>query len=261
MEKNMSALVADIERCSTHDGPGLRTVVFLKGCPLNCAWCHNPECISFEPEELYYPDKCIMCGHCKDGCVAGARVTCGREMTADEVLAEVLADRDYYGEKGGVTVSGGEPLAHPDFTKELLYKCKINSVGTAVETSLYRYDGDILRLCDCIMTDIKIFDPELHKKYIGIDNTAVLENIKKADSLDIPIIVRTPVIPDVNDSTDNIMKTADFVRSLRNAVKYELLPYHPLGLTKARALGREMTEFSSPTKEKMEELKQYAYIR
>lgn len=254
-------LVADIERCSTHDGPGLRTVVFLKGCPLHCAWCHNPECISFDAEELFYADKCIGCGHCKEGCVAGARVTCGREMTADEVFAEVFADRDYYGKNGGVTVSGGEPLAHPAFTKELLYKCRENNIGTAVETSLYRYDEEILSLIDVLMTDIKIFDSAEHKKYTGIGNEEILANIKRADTLDVPIIVRTPVVTGVNDSADNIKQTAQFVRRLKNAVKYELLPYHPLGLSKARALGRDMTEFSSPTKEKMEELRQYAYIR
>ena len=254
-------LVADIERCSTHDGPGLRTVVFLKGCPLHCAWCHNPECISFDAEELFYADKCIGCGHCKDGCVTGARVTCGREMTADKVLEEVLADRDYYGKNGGVTVSGGEPLAHPDFTKELIYKCRENDIKTALETSLYRYDEEILSLVDVLMTDIKIFDSVEHKKYTGIGNEEILANIKRADTLDVPIIVRTPVVTGVNDSVENIKQTAFFVRSLKNAVKYELLPYHPLGLTKARALSREMTEFSSPTKEKMEELRQYAYIR
>ena len=257
----MTTYVADIERCSTHDGPGLRTVVFLKGCPLRCAWCHNPECISFDKEELYYPEKCIGCGRCAEGCVAGARVTCGREMTTDEVLAEVLADRDYYGERGGVTVSGGEPLAHPDFTKEILQKCRENGVGTAVETSMYRYDEEILSLCDCLMTDIKIFDPELHEQYTGVGNEAILANIKRADSLGIPMIIRTPVVVGVNDGKDNIKRTAEFVRGLKNAVKYELLPYHPLGLTKARALGREMTEFSSPTKAEMEELRQYADIR
>ena len=257
----MRTLVADIERCSTHDGPGLRTVVFLKGCPLNCAWCHNPECISFEAEELYYPEKCIGCGRCKEGCVAGARVICGRKMTVDEVFAEVLADRDYYGKKGGVTVSGGEPLAHPEFTRKLLYKCRNDGVGTAVETSMYRYDEDILTLCDYIMTDIKIYDSDTHRKYTGIGNEEILTNIKKADSLGVPMIVRTPVIPGVNDSADNIKQTADYIKTLKNAVKYELLPYHPLGLSKARALGREMTELSSPTNEKMEELRQYAYIR
>ena len=256
----MKTYVADIERCSTHDGPGLRTVVFLKGCPLRCAWCHNPECISFEKDELFYADKCIGCGHCSEGCVTGARVICGRDMTTDEVLAEVLADRDYYGAHGGVTVSGGEPLAHRDFTLELLQKCRTEGIGTAVETSLFRYDEELLSLCDYIMTDVKIFDSAEHERYTGIGNHAILENIRRADSLGIPIIVRTPIVTGVNDSADNIRRTAEFVRLLKNARKYELLPYHPLGLSKARALGREMTEFVSPTKEKMEELKKYADI-
>ena len=121
MDKTM---ITEIERFSIHDGPGIRTVVFLKGCPLHCDWCHNSECISFEKQELYYPEKCIGCGKCTEGCYAGARVLCGQEMTPYEVLKEILQDRAYYGETGGLTLSGGEPMAHPTFSKELLRLCK-----------------------------------------------------------------------------------------------------------------------------------------
>jgi len=257
----MTGLITEIERCSTHDGPGLRTVVFLKGCPLSCAWCHNPECISPRPEELYYRDKCLSCGHCDEGCVTGARVLCGREMTVGEVLTEILADRDYYGKDGGVTVSGGEPLLRRDFTAELLRECRLRGIGTAIETSMYRYDEEIFSLCDVIMCDIKTMDDDTHKRFTGIGNRTILDTVRRADSLGIPMIVRTPVIPSVNATEENIRATRDFLRGLKNIIRYELLPYHPLGLTKATALGREMTVFDTPTKEQMEELSRYADLR
>ena len=115
-------IVADIQRNSIHDGPGIRTTVFLKGCPLNCAWCHNPECISFTPQIMYYPEKCIGCGYCEKGCFSGARVMCGKEMNLQEVMNEILLDKDYYGEDGGVTISGGEPFAQRSFLNELIDK-------------------------------------------------------------------------------------------------------------------------------------------
>lgn len=256
----MKTLVTEIERFSTHDGPGIRTVVFLKGCPLHCAWCHNPECISFEKETLFYPEKCIHCGKCDEGCYAGARVPCGRELTPEEVLDEVLQDRDYYGAEGGVTVSGGEPLAHPDFTRRLLTLCRENGVRTGIETSLYRFDREILSLCDVLMTDIKIFDPNLHREYTGIGNAEILANIREADALQIPMIVRTPIVPGVNDTAENIAETAAFLRGCSNVIRYELLPYHPLGLSKAEALGKPMKRFEVPEKEKMERLKDYAVL-
>lgn len=255
-----TTLIADIQRFSVHDGPGIRTVVFLKGCPLHCTWCHNPECISFEQQILRYPEKCIGCGQCADGCFAGARVVCGREMTPAEVLREILQDRAYYGTTGGVTISGGEPLAHPEFAKALLRLCRDAGIGTALETSLYRYDEKLLALADTVMTDIKIWDPELHRRHTGIDNREILENIRRLDTLGIPFTVRTPIIPTVNDTVENVRNTADFLRTLRHITSYELLPYHPLGIAKARALGLNTTEFPIPTKEHMEELKHYADI-
>ena len=252
------ALITEIQRFSIHDGPGIRTTVFLKGCPLHCAWCHNPECISFEPQEMFYAEKCIGCGKCSEGCYTGARVTCGREMSADEVFSEVRRDASYYGSEGGVTVSGGEPLAHSAFVKELLALCKQAGIGCGMETTLYRYDEEILSQLDVLMTDIKIWDDELHRKYTGMGNREILENLKRADQLGIPIIVRTPIVPGVNDDPENIRQTASFLRGLNNVTKYELLPYHPLGLSKAEALGIPMTEFRVPTKEQMEELRAYA---
>ncbi|MBO5754783.1 MAG: glycyl-radical enzyme activating protein [Clostridia bacterium] len=256
----MKTLVSDIQRFSIHDGPGIRTTVFLKGCPLKCAWCHNPECISFEQETLFYAEKCIGCGKCAEGCYSGARVLCGKEMTPEDVLSEILADRAFYGDEGGVTVSGGEPLAHAPFVKKLVALCRAEGIKTAVETSLYRFDEELLSSFDLIMTDVKIWDEAAHEKYVGFSAEAVRQNLRLADALGVPIIVRTPIIPTVNDTVENVKETAAFLRTLKNVVKYELLPYHPLGLSKAKALGRDMTEFSVPTKEKMKELSAYAEL-
>lgn len=255
----VKGLIADIEHASTHDGPGVRTTVFLKGCPLACRWCHNPECISPKKQELFYKDKCIGCGKCNEGCFSGARVICGREMTPEEVVNDVLEDKAYYSECGGVTFSGGEPLFQREFLLETLKLCKANGINTAIETSMYRFDGEILSLCDVIMTDIKIFDSAKHKEYTGIGNSEILKNIIKADSLNKPMILRTPVIKNINDDIDNIKSTAEFCKKLKNAVQYELLEYHPLGLTKAAALGINQERFEKP--DNMEELNKYAFIR
>lgn len=257
MDKGM---IADIQRASVHDGPGLRTTVFFKGCPLSCRWCHNPECISFVKQELFYPEKCIGCGKCEEGCYAGARVSCGTEMTAQQILQAVLADKAYYGATGGVTLSGGEPLAQGRFAAEVLKLCRQAGIHTAVETSMYYFDTGVLSLTDLIMADIKIFDGTKHREYTGADNRKILQNIQKADALGIPLLIRTPIIPTVNDTAENILKTKNFIRKLKNVIRYELLPYHPLGLGKAKALGIQQQKFEIPQKEKMEELRQYANL-
>ena len=257
-EQKITALITEIERFSVHDGPGIRTAVFLKGCPLSCAWCHNPECISFKHEVMIYPEKCIRCGKCAEGCYAGAKVMCGREMTVDEVMTEVLADRAYYGDQGGLTISGGEPLAHREFTMSLIEACHSESIHVGVETSMYRFDGELLASLDLIMADMKIFDNETHKKYVGIGNEEIKENLRRANELGVPMIIRTPIIPGINDTVENVSQTAAFLRTLDNVIAYELLPYHPLGISKAVALGLDMQEFTTPSQQQMEELRKYA---
>ena len=260
MENKLTALITEIERFSVHDGPGIRTTVFLKGCPLHCVWCHNPECISFEPQMLYYPEKCIDCGKCDEGCYAGARVLCGREMTVEDIMSEILADKPYYGEQGGVTISGGEPLAHREFTMALIEACHREGIHVGVESSLYRFDEELLSSLDLIMADLKIFDDDKHKTYVGIGNEDIKQNLRRADTLGIPMIIRTPIVPGINDTVENISATAEFLRTLKNVTAYELLPYHPLGISKATALGIEMQEFTVPTSTQMEELKKYAHL-
>ncbi len=251
-------LIADIQRASIHDGYGIRTTVFFKGCPLSCLWCHNPECISFEKEILFYPEKCIDCKRCDEGCFSGAKVICGREYTADELLKEILLDKDYYGENGGVTFSGGEPLAQKEFLKCATEKCKENDIRCAVETSLIYYDEEIFKMLDFLIADLKIWDTNLHKKYTGAGNEVIKKHLQMLDNLDMPIIIRTPVIPGINQE---INKISEFSRTLKNVVSYELLPYHPLGISKGKALGKIITEFEIPSKEYMKELSKYAYIR
>lgn len=252
----LKARIADIQRASVHDGPGLRTTVFFKGCPLSCAWCHNPETVSFEPEILNYPEKCIGCGMCDKGCFSGAKILCGKEYTIDEVLFEILLDKEYF-TNGGVTFSGGEPLAQADFLSALIDRCRECGIHTAVETSLIYYNEDIFKKIDLVMADLKIWDAALHKKYTGVDNSAIKENFCRINRLGVPIIARTPVIPGIKQDIDKI---SEFLKGLSNVKKYELLPYHPLGLVKSKALFKEQQSFEIPSKEYMKELLKYVFI-
>lgn len=254
----LKARIADIERAATHDGPGIRTVIFFKGCPLKCAWCHNPETVSFEPEILNYPEKCIGCGMCDKGCFSGAKVLCGKEYTIDEVMSEILLDKEYFKNGGGVTFSGGEPLAQREFLSALIDECKKEGIHTAVETSLIYFDEEIFKKLDLVMADLKIWDNELHKKYTGVENIKIKENFKKLNEIGVPIIVRTPVISEIEQGIDKI---SEFLKGLSNVKEYELLPYHPLGTVKSKALLKEQTKFEIPDKKYMEEVLKYVFIR
>ncbi|MBP3359232.1 MAG: radical SAM protein [Clostridia bacterium] len=254
----VKGLVADIQRTSLHDGDGIRTTVFLKGCPLSCLWCHNPECISFEKEIMEYPEKCIGCGKCSEGCYSGAKVVCGKEMTAQEVFEQIILDKPYFADNGGVTVSGGEPMAQKEFAGELIELCKKNNINCAMETSLIYFDEEIFKKLDFVMADLKIWNDDLHKKYTGVSNKIIKENFESLNSLRIPIIARTPIIPDIDQELDKI---SEFLKTLENVKEYELLPYHPLGIAKQKALKKDITEFEIPSAEYMKELKKYAFIR
>ena len=251
-------LVADIQRASFHDGDGIRTTVFMKGCPLSCLWCHNPEAISFEKQELFYPEKCIGCNMCHKGCYSGAKVICGKEMTPEEVFVEIKLDAPYYKGGGGVTFSGGEPMAQKKFVKEVISLCKKENISCAMETSLILYDEDVFKSLDFIMCDLKIWDYDIHREYTGVSNEMIKENFIKLNKIGIPIIARTPVIPEINQEIDKI---SEFLKTLENVKRYELLPYHPLGISKQKALGIDGKEFSVPSREYMKELDKYVYIR
>lgn len=254
----MKGIVADIQRSSLHDGPGIRTTVFFKGCPLHCTWCHNPECISFKPQMMYYQDKCIGCGLCDEGCFSGAKVICGKEMMVDEVLKEVMLDRDYYEPDGGVTFSGGEPFAQLQFLNSLIDACKEKGISCAVETSLIYFDKETFQKLDFVMADLKIWDNEIHKRYTGVENVQIKEHFQMLNELGVPIIARTPVIPEISQG---IAEISSFLKKLDNVKRYELLPYHPLGEAKREALGLAAQCYTIPSVEHRKELEKYVFIR
>lgn len=268
----MKALVTDIQRFSLSDGEGIRTTVFLKGCNMHCTWCHNPETLSAKSQLMFYENRCIgcgkcfevcptqshkvvdgkhiidrqtcvSCGKCAEVCYAEALVMCGKEMSIREVLSQVIQDKAYYDDSnGGVTISGGEVLCNADFAKELTDACHKENINVAIETNLsfpIKSVFNLLSSVDSIMCDIKIFDDEKHKQYTGISNKTVLENVKELDSLGIPYIIRTPLIPGVTATKENIESIAEFIKPLNNLKRYELLNFNPLGEAKYRGLDKE----------------------
>lgn len=257
MEKEV-AIITEIQRFSIHDGLGIRTSVFFKGCPLRCSWCHNPECISPKTQVMYYPEKCINCGKCSEGCFSGAKVLCGEKYTVKDLLSKILQDKSYYKNDGGVTLTGGEPLEQASFLKNFIPACKEHKIHVAMESCMFIWDKNIFSQADYLMSDLKIWDNEKHIRFTGVSNAKIKENILKADELGIPILLRTPVVKGINDTKEEIQNIRNFAKSLKHVVGYELLPYHPLGIPKRKALGMPVEEFSQPEKETMETLKKYA---
>jgi len=238
--KATSADVVNIQRFSLSDGPGIRTTVFLQGCNMRCAWCHNPETIPLKPVELFYREKCIGCGKCAEGCTAGARVMSSHAMTVDEVMREIRQDKLYYDESGGgVTVSGGEPSLQADFVCALAEACHAEGIKIAVETNMslpWAQLEPMLRKMDLIMCDIKVNATVEHKKFTGLDNQSIFNSIGRASRLGIPIIVRTPLIPGATDAPENLKPIAEYIAKMDNILRYELLNFNPLGGSKHEAL-------------------------
>jgi len=235
MEGQRRGLISNIQRMSVHDGPGIRTTVFFKGCNMHCAWCHNPEAIHTYPEYVFNPKLCLHCGHCAEGCYSGARILCGKEMTVGEVLAEVALDRPFYGADGGLTVSGGEPFMQPEFLISLLKAAKETGIRCGVETNgslPFTLLEQALPFVDVWMIDLKAFDDEIHKEYTGISNETIKQNLLELDRHGAKIVLRTPVVPGVNDAPEELEKIVKFAAGLKNLEYYEALPYHPLGLSK-----------------------------
>lgn len=263
------ALIFNIQKFSVHDGPGIRTTVFLKGCPLRCLWCHNPESQNTNKEILYDSKKCVLCGKCqeicptnainiKEGklttdkdkcnycgecaiyCVYGAREIVGKRYSVDEVVKEVMKDIVFYEQSnGGVTISGGEPLIQIDFIEELLMRLKDKKIHTAVDTS-GAVSFDILKrvskYTDLFLYDLKLIDDEKHKKYIGISNKGIIENLKKLSQIHSNINVRMPIIGNINDDIAHIENTMELLKEL-NIKKVNLLPYHSIAKHKYEKLG------------------------
>lgn len=238
--------IFNIQRFSIHDGPGVRTIVFLKGCPLRCKWCCNPE-------SQEYKNEVIVTG--------GISKNVGKDVTVAEVMDEIERDRVYYRRSGfgGVTLSGGECLWQPEFSRALLAVCKDRGISTAIETTGYA-NMDIIRTIlpyvDTVLMDIKHINCEKHKEYTTKENTLILENAKHISREAKRLIIRTPVIPTVNDSVSEIGDIAKFASTLENVKEMHLLPYHRIGSDKYAGLGRkyEMAHISVPKNEQMQEL-------
>jgi len=268
----MTGTVFEIKRFAVHDGDGIRTTVFLKGCPLKCVWCHNPEGISHKPELAYYAHKCIGCGACtticpngahsiKDGihtfdrslctacgkcaeaCLGAALTLYGKEMTVDEVLEILLEDRDFYeSSDGGITLSGGECLVQADFCAEILRRCKEEGIHTAVDTCGFvsRTALDkVLPYTDVFLYDIKAFDTEVHARCTGQPNQKILENLVYIDQAGKDIEIRIPYVPDYNDN--EIEKIGSFLQKIEHLLKVRVLPYHSYAASKYAALDMENT--------------------
>ena len=237
--------IFNIQRFSIHDGPGIRTIVFLKGCYMRCAWCCNPESQRYEIETLTEKDKIK---------------TVGKDVTVAEILPEILADSPYYRRSGGgVTLSGGECLAQPAFARDLLRACKENGLHTAVESTgnaPWEHIEEILPYLDLYLLDIKHMDSAKHKEYTTAGNERILENARKLAESGVELIIRTPVVPGFNDTAEEIRAIAKFAASLPGVKEHHLLPYHRLGQDKYEGLGRNyaLKEIEPPSKEKMEYL-------
>lgn len=268
-------VITNIQVYSLHDGPGVRTLVFLKGCPLKCSWCCNPECIQKDIEVEFYESKCTRCGACLKACPLGAinpdlelksgtkidRSLCdacgecvktcpaealkmvGKTVSVDEVMEKVRKDKYFYlTSQGGLTVSGGEPLHQFEFARELLKKAHGENIHTAIETCgqvpWKNYEA-VLPYLDLILFDIKHMDPVKHKQLTGASNRLVLSNLKRLAKSGVPLVIRLPLIPDFNLDRDNIEQTGEFISKLKNVTEVNLMPFHQLGRDKYQRLGRD----------------------
>ena len=295
---DIEAPVFNIQTYCIHDGPGIRTTVFVKGCPLRCLWCANPESNLAKPQLMTYSSKCTGCGKCMEvcpnkaitigpygedenvkyiaytdrekcvdcgkcvvACPNEAREIAGKNMTVKECIDKIKKDKLFYdGSGGGMTISGGEALAHPDFAANLFAAAHAEGINTCIESSSFAKREVIDKVfahVDLALLDVKHMDNALHEKYTGVPNTYILENIRHIyNDLKVPVIIRVPTIPGYNDDANNIIATAKFAKELGPEVMVNLLPAHKLGESKNESLGVDnKCEITVPTDEHMQQLK------
>ena len=266
----MKGRIFQIQRFSIQDGPGIRTTVFLKGCPLRCPWCHNPESARPEPQLFFSVGQCIgcgecfthcaqeahrlengvhvldrtvciACGECATNCYAGALELIGHDASVEEVMVEVLKDRSFYETSGGgMTLSGGEPTAQFDFTQALLAAARANGLHTCLETSGFAPFERLSAICplvDLFYFDYKETDPVRHKEYTGVSLAPIVENLTRLDQLGAAIVLRCPIIPGLNAKEDHFLGIAALANRLQHVKEVQILPYHPLGRSKLERLG------------------------
>lgn len=283
-------LIFDIKRYAIHDGPGIRTTVFMKGCSLTCSWCHNPEGIYSGLELMFWDSRCIgcqeclnacekgaisfdqttprveknncdLCGDCTDACPCGAMEMVGRTVTLPDLMTEIEKDRVFYDESGGgVTFSGGEPLLQHVFLSEVLRECKVRGINTCVDTSgavPYEVFQSVIGSVDLFLYDLKVMGEKKHLEFTGVTNRTILENLKRLDADGARILVRIPLIPGVNDADVNIRETADFVLGLESVKDVSLLPYHAIAEQKYERLqkGSQFQKAEKLSDERVAEIK------
>jgi pyruvate formate lyase activating enzyme len=292
---DIKGFVFNVERFTLHDGPGIRTTVFLKGCPLQCAWCSNPESQLLLPQLAYFQDKCNGCGSCltlcphgaitvndsqksvnvgfdlcdgcgkcADDCIPQALVMMGESKTASEIAAEVIKDKPFYSRSGGgMTLSGGEPLAQAAFSAEILRLCKNAGIHTAIQTCGYADKADfdlLLPHLDLVIFDLKLMDTTSHQNWTGKPNQLILENLAYLNSKNKEIVLQIPLVPGVNDSVENLTASFQLAKSLASVKGVSLLVYHPLGAIKYARMGRtyELSHLSQPDGQYLKEKSEWA---